>query len=998
MLNRPRFGSILVAAALAAAGGRPTAAAPQGPALAPVQTAPLTQQIPTDPAIEMGTLPNGLRYYIRVNKQPADRAELRLVVKAGSVLEDEAQQGLAHFVEHMAFNGTTHFPGQNVIFFLQSIGMKIGPHVNANTGFDETTYLLEVPTDRPDVLDRTFLVLEDWAHNVTFDATEIDKERGVITEEWRLGRGAGARTTDQILPVLVGTSRYAARLPIGQMDVVQHAPPDRLRQFYRDWYRPDLMAVVAVGDFDPAVITREIESHFASIPNPPNERPRPVYDVPDRAATAYKIVTDAETTAAHVELDTLLPAEDQDSIGAYRQMIVAHLFEGMLSARLSEISHQPDAPFLGAGVGKTLFVARTREMASLSALAKEDRIADALQVLVAEVERVVRYGFTPTEFARQKADLLRVYQRLLAQKDTHDSSTLAAEYIRNFTQNEPLPGIANEYALHQRFLPAVTLAEVNRLAGQWFPDHDRTVIVTAPRKPGLTVPAEPALAAAITTATTEPLTPYVDTAATATLIETPPEPGRIVTTVVHDQVGVTEWELSNGVRVVLKPTTYKEDEILVRATSPGGTSLASDADFMPAETAAQVMATGGLGAFSAVDLRKVLTGKVAGVQPAFGETATSMTGSASPQDLGTLFQLIYLTFTAPRADAAMFGVLTSQLKSILANQQASPNVAFASARQILLTQNHLRGRPLTPEMVDQMNLDASLAFYKARFADAGNFTFVFVGSFDVETMRPLVERYLASLPSTGQRETWRDVGMRPPTGVVTRRVEKGIEPQSRASLVFTGPFQYNQMQRIAIRAMGQVLQGRLREVLREDLGGTYNVGVSTGYSKIPRAQYSVSIDFGCDPKRTDDLVRVVFDQIAKLKVTGPTPTEMTDVTAGFGREFETNIKDNRYLLSQIAYKYEYGEDVAGIWDLPQDYQRLTPAMILDAARTYLNTDNYVEITLFPQETAGGMFTTTHTKDTKTTCPCPRQDQLLRTTDLRPNLRPRPTASRPRRAR
>jgi zinc protease len=952
MLTRFRLRLIVSASALVAATGLLAAAAPQA-TLQPVETAPLAQRIPTDPAIQMGTLPNGLRYYIRVNTQPADRAQLRLVVKAGSVLEDDDQQGLAHFVEHMAFNGTTHFPGQDVIFFMQSIGMKIGPHVNANTGFDETTYILEVPTDRPDVLDKTFLVLEDWAHNVTFNPAEVEKERGVITEEWRLGRGANARATDQILPVLFGNSRYADRMPIGKMEIVQNAPPDRLRQFYKDWYRPDLMGVVAVGDFDPAVIKQEITSHFASIPNPPNERPRPVYDVPARTGTVYKVVTDAETTTANVEVDNLLPADQQDSIGAYRQMIVDHLFEGMLSGRFSEIAQKPDAPFLGAGVGKDLFIARTKDVASLSALAKEDHIADALQVMIAEVQRVVRYGFTATELAREKADLLRAYERLLAQKDTHDSSTLAAEYIRNFVQDEPLPGIANEYALHQRFLPQITLAEVNRLAGQWFTDHDRTVIVTAPRKPGLVVPDEAALAGAIKTATTEPLTPYVDTAASATLLDAPPAPGRIVKTVEHDTVGVTEWDLSNGVRVVLKPTTYKEDEILVRATSPGGTSLASDEDFVPAETAAQVLSAGGLGQFSAVDLRKVLTGKVAGVDAQFGQTDTRLSGSASRKDLATMFELIYLTFTAPRADPTMFGVLTSQLKSILANQQASPTVAFASARQILLTQNHLRGRPITPEMVDQMNLDRSLAFYKARFADAGNFTFVFVGSFDLDTIRPLVEQYLASLPSTGRQETWRDVGIRPPTGVVTKRVEKGIEPQSQASLVFTGPFQYDQMQRIAIRAMGQVLQGRLREVLREDLGGTYNVGVSTSYSKVPREQYSVSIDFGCDPKRTDDLVKAVFAQIDGLKTTGPDAMEMRDVKTGLEREFETNIKDNGYLLSQIAYKYEFGEDVAGIWDLPQYYQQLTPDMVLQAARTYLNTNNYAEITLFPEKTAGG---------------------------------------------
>jgi zinc protease len=495
------------------------------------------------------------------------------------------------------------------------------------------------------------------------------------------------------------------------------------------------------------------------------------------------------------------------------------------------------------------------------------------------------------------------------------------------------------------------LSEVNALAKQWVPDKNRVVLVNAPQKDGLTIPDETKLAGVIAAATRKELTPYVDAVAAGSLLDTPPSPGTVTKTARKEAFGITEWELSNGVKVVLKPTTFKEDEILFQAFSPGGTSLASDADFVPAETSAQVIASGGLGKFSAVDLRKALTGKVASARPFIGELDEGLRGSASKKDLETLFQLIYLTFTAPRADPAIFTVLTTAMKSQLSNQKASPEFAFAEALNSILTQNHPRAKMPSPEMVEQMSLDKSLAFYKDRFGDASDFTFVFVGSFDVDAMKPLVERYLAALPVTRRKETWKDVGVRRPTGVIEKRVDKGVEPKSRAAIVFTGPFDYTQENRVAIRAMADVLAVRLRESIREDLGGTYSVSADAIYTKVPRGEYTVDVSFGCNPDRTDELVKTVLKEIEALKANGPTDKQVADVKETFLRDQETNMKQNGYLLGQLAVRYEYNEDLTSLFTLADYYRKIDAATVKAAAQKYLNTTNMVKLTLFPEKTA-----------------------------------------------
>jgi zinc protease len=944
----------VLASLLLAVGSFASAQTPAGQetSAASVASYSLSQQMPVDPAVVVGTLPNGLRYYVRANSKPAHRAELRLVVKAGSVLEDDDQQGLAHFVEHMEFEGTRHFPRQSIVDFLSSLGLSIGPDANAATSFDDTQYTLRVPTDVPGVLDRALLVLEDWAGAASFEQRGIDRERGIVLSEWRMHLGADERTGDRVRRVQLEGSRYADRTPIGKPESIERAQREQLLRFYRDWYRPDLMAVIVVGDIDRDATVRMLKEHFSGLSSPAPARPRPAFDVPDHRGTRYSIVTDKETSATAVEVSELRPARNQGSVGGYRELMLDQLFGGMLGARLDELGQAANPPFLRAAAQRGLYpIARTKDEADLQALVAPDGVGRGLDALLTELQRVAQFGFTATELARAKQAMMAGYERVVTESPDRESESRADEYTRNYLQDEALPTIWQELAFHRRFIPEVTLGEVNELAREWFPQGNRLVVVSAPEAAGVVLPDESQLATIVQAASSKKLEPYVDMASGQTLMEDPPARGSIVKATDRPEAGITEWTLSNGATVVLKPTTLKEDQILFRATAPGGMSLASDADFIPARVADTVVAAGGVGGLTAVMLDKVLAGKAVAVTPFINDIDQGMSGGSTPQDLETMFQLLYLRFTQPRADAIAFAAVASQARGLLANQLASPDVVFNQAIVAALTQNHPRGQPETPATVDKWNLEKSLAFYKARFADAGNFTFVFVGSFTPEMIKPLVETYVASLPATHSRETWRDLGITPPSGVVDKTIEKGIAPKSEVAIIFAGGFVADDAHRLALRALTLVLQSRLLDTIRQELGGTYSITATPRSEKFPRPQYRIRIDWTCDPARTASLVQRVFEEIAFVRDTPLTPDQVGLVRAALLREFEVNSQDNGYLLNQVADRYEdrEGGNLAAIVNVPAQLAALTGDAIQDAARTCLDLRNYVKVTLMPEK-------------------------------------------------
>lgn len=902
-------------------------------------------QLPVAPYITVGHFENGLRYYIRENGRPENRAELRLVVNVGSIVEDEDQLGLAHFVEHMAFNGTEHFAKMELVDYLESIGMSFGPSINASTSFDETVYMLTVPTDSTEAFERAFLILEDWAHGLTFDHDEIDKERGVIIEEWRGGRGAGARMMDEQLPILFKDSQYAERLPIGEPEIIENFDPSVLKRFYRDWYRPDLMAVIAVGDFKTEDVEALIRKHFEHLENPPSPRTRTFFEVPDHTETLFALATDPEATGTGVSVYFKQPLRPQGSVGAYLEGLAESLFNSMLNRRLSELTQQADPPFLGGSSSQGLFI-RTKEVYSLSAGVKDDGIERGLEALLTEAERVARHGFTETELERQKLVMMRGIERSFTEREKRYSSTFAAEYQRAFLYDEPIPGIEYEYDLYQRFVPGITLDSINRLAREWITEENRVIMANGPEKEGYRLPTEEEFLAVFEQVRDAEIVPYVDTVAGEALMEELPVPGSVVSESYIEEIDVTEWVLSNGVRVVLKPTDFNEDQVIFTAWSPGGSSLLEDADYHQANYT--LISAGGLGEFSAIDLRKILSGKVASASVYISGLEEGLSGSASPKDLETMFQLVYLSFTAPRADSTIFASIKTMTMAAIENRAASPIAAFLDTVTATVTQNHFRTLPITEEMIDEWDLQKSLDFYQDRFADASDFTFLLVGNIDLGTIRPLVERYLGGLPSISRVETWRDVGIEYPSGVVKKEVHRGIEPQSQTVLFFPGSFEYTRLNNYALTSMTEVLNIRLREKIREELGATYGVNVAASVSRLPEEEYAITIMFGADPKRMEELIGVVFDEIDSLKTFGPTPDYIQKVQESQRRTRETNLRQNSYWMTNLAGRYQYGGDPREILTYEAIIDQLTPEMVRDAARKYFDLEHYLQFTLYPE--------------------------------------------------
>ena len=935
----------LAMALLAAAFAAPPASAQDVPKAPAVES--LDDLLDNDPAVVTGQLDNGLRYFVRENGRPENRALLRLVVNAGSILEDEDQLGLAHFVEHMAFNGTENFEKQALVDYLESIGMAFGPDVNAYTSFDETVYMLEVPMDDPEMLATAFRILEDWAGAVVFEPEEVDKERGVVTEEWRLGRGASARMRDQQFPVLFEGSLYAERLPIGDTEILATAPAETLRRFYDTWYRPDLMAVVAVGDFDAAAIVDKIGQHFGRLENPAGAPPRPSHAVPTSHPPRVAIATDEEAQMTQVGVLYKQPTQRYLRVGDFRRGLVQQLYAGMLNSRLDELTRQAEPPFVMAISARGGFV-RAMDAYQLMAIVEEDKLALGMETLLTEAERVARHGFAASELERQKTEVLRSYERRFAERENQESGPIAARLVSAFLEDQAYPDIETQAGLAQMLVADITVEETNALVSEWMTEDGRVVLVNAPEKEGVDPPVAEDLVSLFDVVADKSIDPYDDAEVDAPLLPVAPAGSRIASEETFDEVDVTLWTLENGVRVFLKPTDFKDDEIRFSATSPGGSSLAPDDGWLSAEMASGVVSQGGVGAFDATALQKKLAGQVVSVSPTISSLSEGFGGSASPKDVETALQLVYLYFTAPRKDEAAFASMKTLLSTFLANASSDPASVFGDTVAVTMSQGHPRGKPPSVEDLDELDLDVAFDFYADRFADAGDFTFYFVGALEMDAMRPLVEQYLGGLPVTGRQEAWRDLGIDPPSGVVEKVVRKGVEPQSRTRIIFAGDAEYSVEENMVVSSMADVLEIRLREILREDLGGTYGVGVSGRISRQPDQEYSVNISFGSAPDRAAELADAVFEEIERMKTEGPDAETIAKVRETQRRQKESNLQENGYWLSLIRQYDRAGRDLLQIpsYDLIESW---SAEQLQAAAARYLRMDQYAKFVLQPEE-------------------------------------------------
>lgn len=929
----------------------PTAAAPNEPA-APSEALGLDAPLPIDTSLTHGQLDNGLKYYLRANAEPRDRAQIWLAIKAGSAFEDDDQQGLAHFLEHLAFNGTERFEKQELVSYLEDLGMRFGPDLNAYTTMDETVYTLTLPTDRPEVLETAFDILEDWATAITFDPEEIDKERGVVTEEWRLGRGAGARLRDRQLPLLLQGSRYAERLPIGLQEVIESAPPEAFERFYRDWYRPELMAVIAVGDFDVEQIEGLLRDHFGDLENPAEPRPTRDFPVPEHEEPVVSVLTDPELTNTILSVYYKHPKSEQNTGRAYRQSIVEGLYHSMLNARLAELGQGEDPPFLFARSSDSSLV-RTADAYVQSAGVESDGVLQGLEALLTEARRVRQHGFTAGELERTRKNVLRGYERAWEERETRKSASFASEYLRNFLVGESIPGIALELELAERFLPEITLEEVNALAGQWITDHNRVILVQAPEKDAAQLPTESQLLNTFDqVAARQDLEPWVDKVLDEPLLAEAPTPGKVVEESTIEAVGLTEWRLSNGVRVVLKPTDFKKDQVLLSGWSPGGHSLVDDDRHVSAVFADSLIGEGGLGDFGPVELQKAMAGKAVGVAAFISELEEGIQGGASPQDLETLMQLVYLHFTAPRTDQDAYAAYRARLEAFVANRLANPAAAFEDEMRRVLSNSHPRRRPVDTTMLGEIDLGTALEVYRERFADASDFTFVLVGTFEPDAVRPLIETYLGSLPTLDRQETWRDVGVEPPKSLERVTVERGLEPKSQVRIEWLGETEWNREEQHLVSTLGRALGNRLREVLREDLGGTYGVGVSGQLSRRPKETYGFRVSFGCAPENVDTLVEAVFTELRQVQAEGLDPKYLEKVKEAQRRSRETQLRENGFWMAVLKSYLTFDLDPTLILEYDPLVDGVTNDDLQRAAQRYLPLDRYVLGILLPEESAG----------------------------------------------
>lgn len=908
------------------------------------------EKIPLNPKVKYGKLDNGLTYYIMQNAKPEDKVELRLVVNAGSILEEDEQLGLAHFMEHMNFNGTKNFKKNELVDYLQSVGVKFGAHLNAYTGFDQTVYILPIPSDDDEVLEKGFQILEDWAHNADLSGEEIDKERGVVLEEYRIGLGANKRMLNNYLPKVMYGSKYAERLPIGTKENLESFEHNSLRAFYQDWYRPDLMAVIAVGDIDPAKMEEKIKSHFAKIKNPKRPKERKEYEVPNHDETFVAIESDVEAPYSSVSLmyKDPRPVQEVTTLDGYKKMVTIQLFSSMLNSRLDELRNSANPPFTYGGGYYGASWSRNKNAFQLYAGVAEVDQLKGLRALLTESQRIKQHGFQTGELDRVKKTLLARMEKAFNERDKSQSGSYADEMIRHFLDKEPAPGIEWEFEKQQKILPQISIEDVNGLIDSFISEKNRVVILTGPEKDGLEKVSEQEILDLLKETDAIKLDPYEDKVVASNLIEKIPAPGKISGIESNDELDYKVLTLENGMKVTYKITDFKNDEIIFSGYSYGGTSTYSDEEYEQTNLANRVVASSGVGAFSNVDLRKALAGKVANVSPYIDGTSEGLSGNATPKDLETMFQLIHLYFTSPRKDQDAYQSYIQRLKSQYANLGSNPEYYFYINHGKFMSQNHKRSFHLpTEEEWDNTDYDLIMKKYQEAFANPGDFNLFFVGNIEEEKFKALVSTYLASLQGVERKDKVVDIGMRSPKGKYEKIYKKGLDPKSLVRINFSGETTYNQDERYYLSSLGEILSIKLIEIMREEKGGVYGVGAQGSMSKIPYEHFSFSISFPCGPENAIELKDAALGELQKIIDNGPEAKDLEKIKETQRKELKEKLKRNGYWLKKLEGASFAQTDPWTEMELEQRIEALSARDIQSVASKYLSGDVIVGM-LFPE--------------------------------------------------
>jgi zinc protease len=908
-------------------------------------------KIPFDPNVKTGKLANGLTYFIRKNTKPEKKVDLRLVINAGSILETNEQQGLAHFMEHMCFNGTKRFPKNALVDYLQSIGVKFGQHLNAYTSFDETVYFLPIPADNPEKIEKGFQIIEDWAFNANLTPEEIDKERGVVLEEYRLGLGADKRMEDRYLPKMMYNSHYANRLPIGKKEILENFTYDKLINFYKDWYRPNLMSVIVVGDIDVAQMEQKIKQHFGSYKNPKNAKPRKVFDVPNHKETFVCIESDKEASDAQVQLlykDSGKP-KPIVTVKEYKEDLVKGLFTTMINDRLQQLTQSANPPFVFGYSYHGGTWARTKEGYQSFAMVQEDKQLSALKVLATENERAKKYGFTQAELDRAKAKVLANYEKSFNEKDKSNSDQFVSEYQQYFLSKVPAPGIAWEYNAVKNMLPQIDLNSVNNLIKNYIKDENRVIVLTGPDKEDLKKPTEQEVLNALQVSESE-IKPYEEEKLASSLLKTQPVAGTIIKKETNDKIGATTLFLSNGAKVTYKKTDFKNDEVLLEAVSFGGSNLFSNEDYKKTQFATGGLTEAGFSGLKKNDISKFMAGKIASASPYISNITEGFRGSSTPKDLEYLFQMIHAYTTDLNFDNDAFNGYKQKQSAFFKNMASQPNMYFQQELYSYLMKDNPRFNGIIPTDKTWEETNYKLAYdkYKERFANIGDFEFFFVGNIDDKKIEEYAAKYIASLPSTATKDTPVDLGYRMLKGDLKKVVNKGEDPKSTVTIMFYGDATYSPEEARAMQALGEVLTIKLVEELRENESGVYGVGARGMMSKVPNGSYNFSINFPCGPENAEKLTASALSELQKIIDNGPTEKDLAKFKETELLDYKKNIKENKYWMSNFTKSFTNETNPDEILNVEAKINSITAKQIQDVAKKYLTKDKVIGI-LMPEK-------------------------------------------------
>ncbi len=906
-----------------------------------------------DPNIRYGVLENGMTYYIMHNEEPKERASFYIVHNVGAILEEDNQNGLAHMLEHMAFNGSTNFKGKGVKNFLESQGVQFGRNINAYTNTDETVYnISNVPTAKSEVMDSCVLILHDWSGSLTLASEEIDAERGVVKEEWRTRNNAGRRIQKALSPTSFYLSKYAERDVIGDMKVVENSPYSAIRSFYQKWYRPDLQAAVIIGDFDTDEMEARVKRILSKIPSPVNQSERLEYPVGDNEGIIYDFATDEEAQSVRFSIMTKHPAvkRENKNIEYMRNDLLASLYSSVINERLGNIQQKPESPFVSAQIGYFNFV-RTVDAYYMGG-GKPDHtdVLTAMKALMIENERIKRHGITPTELERAKIKTLKSYEQAFKNRKEVSNDRLARSLKDHYLKGEPKPGVEFELEFVKKELPRITSTDVGSLGKIWNKENNVVVTISGPKNVDFEYPTQNQIESLFGEVKKEKVDAFVDQVVTSPLVANEPSAGKIVSSNSIKGLGASEYTLKNGARVVVYPTDKNDNQILFKAYSKGGMSLLATEDLPTAGSVTQIADQSGIGEHNLEDLKKLLLGKQVRLFARINQHAEELNGASTPEDIETLLKLIYLRFEAPRFEKESFETFVAQKRLRLKNASANPQKVFGDSITVTIAGGNSDRRPVQNlALLDKIAFEKCERIYRDRIRDAGDFVFAFVGAVDTDTLLPLIEKYIGGISDNGRRENWKDNGVRPYTDGYENMFSREMEVAKQTNFIrYQGEGKYSREKDIVLSIAKSILNRRYFETIREQEGGSYGVGVYNGFSTIPYENYNLYMYFDCNPDKADKLVSIIHQEVEDLLSKGPSVGDYEKAIEGLVKSREQSLEQNSTFIEGIMSQYRMGLNTA----LPENYEDILDKMTIKKFTKVLNdimdNSSYIAVIMKPE--------------------------------------------------